>query len=77
MTHTCSPSGLLALAQLLYGRTPDRSYLVTVGGQSFDHSDQLSEIARRAVPVARERIKALLAGVSFPREEANSRTASS
>ena len=77
MTHTCSPSGLLALAQLLYGRMPDRSYLITVGGQSFDYSDQLSEIVQRAVPVARERIRALLAGVSSPQEQTSSRTASS
>src|SRR5580704_13017517 len=76
MTHTCSPAGLLALAQVSYGRMPGRSYLITVGGQSFEHCDQLSGIVQRAVPVAIERIRALLAGVSSPQGQMNSRTAS-
>jgi hydrogenase maturation protease len=75
MSHTCSPSGLLALAQLLYGRTPERSYLITVGGQSFEHSDWLSDVVKRAVPLAIERIRALLAGVSYPQAQVNSWTA--
>jgi hydrogenase maturation protease len=66
MTHHCDPSGLLALAQLLYGETPQRSFLVTIGGASFEYSSELSEPVRRAIPHAVNRIKAFLSGVSFP-----------
>ena len=65
-THFSSPEGLLAFAQELYGSAPKRAFLVTVGGQSFEYSKQLSKPVRRAVPLALNYIKALLSGVSLP-----------
>jgi len=67
-THSMTPAGLLALARQLYGNAPDTAYLVTIGGDSFALSEELSEVARHAVPVALDQVKAILSGVSVPRE---------
>jgi hypothetical protein len=53
---------LLALAVQLYSRKPERAFLLTVGGGSFDHADRLSQ----PIPVALDLIKAALSGVSLP-----------
>ena len=65
-THFSSPEGLLAFANALYGHVPQRAFLVTVGGKSFEFSEQLSPPVRRAVPLALDRIKALLSEVPVP-----------
>jgi hydrogenase maturation protease len=65
-THTMKPEALLALAGQLYSHQPERAYLLTIGGQSFDHADRLSEPVRSAIPVALDLIKAALSGVSLP-----------
>jgi hydrogenase maturation protease len=64
MTHTISAEALLALSVQLYSRTPECAYLLTIGGESFDHPDHLSEPVRSAIPVALDLIKAALSGVS-------------
>ena len=64
MTKTISPE-LLALSVQLYSRTPECAYLLTIGGESFDHPDHLSEPVRSAIPVALDLIKAALSGVSL------------
>ena len=66
LTHTMSPEALLALAVQLYSRKPERAFLLTIGGASFDHADVLSEPVRAAIPVALNLIKAALSGVSLP-----------
>lgn len=66
LTHTMSPEVLLALAVQLYSRKPERAFLLTIGGASFDHADVLSEPVRAAIPVALDLIKAALSGVSLP-----------
>jgi hydrogenase maturation protease len=66
ITHHTSPESLLWLAGELYGRHPPRAYLVTVGGVSFELSEELSEPVRHAIPHAADRIKALLSGVMAP-----------
>jgi hydrogenase maturation protease len=66
MTHTISPEALLALSVQLYSRTPECAYLLTIGGESFDYPDHLSESVRSAIPVALDLIKAALCGVSLP-----------
>ena len=66
MTHSISPEALLALAAQLYSRRPERAFLLTIGGESFDHADRLSEPVRSAIPVAMDLIKAALSGVSLP-----------
>ncbi len=48
-THTCTPSGLLASAQQLYGRHP-RSIVITVSAQSFEFGDALSPLVSAALP---------------------------
>ena len=67
-THSMNPAALIALAGQLYGHVPSTAYLVTVGGESFELSEELSDTARRAIPVALDQIKAILSGVSVPPE---------
>jgi hypothetical protein len=66
MTDTMSPEAHLALAVELYSRRPARAFLLTIGGESFDHADRLSEPVRSAMPVAMYLSKATLSGVSLP-----------
>jgi hydrogenase maturation protease len=66
LTHSNSPAGLLALSLLLYDKAPERAFLVTIGAQSCEFSDQLSEPVRRAIPAALSEIKAALSGVTQP-----------
>jgi hydrogenase maturation protease len=66
MTHGMTPATLLAMARELYGKLPDEAYLVSIGCESFELSNQLSESVRHAVPVALDHVKAILSGVSFP-----------
>ncbi len=48
-THTCTPSGLLASAQQLYGRPP-QAIVITVSAQSFEFGDALSPVVSAALP---------------------------
>jgi len=59
LTHTCSPSGLLASAAQLYGRCPQAT-VVTVSAQSFDFGDALSSIVSAALPKVVERVLQLV-----------------
>ncbi|HMD41558.1 MAG TPA: hypothetical protein VKH45_00665 [Candidatus Acidoferrum sp.] len=61
-----SPEKLLALAHELYHSLPEEAYLVSIGGDSFECSNQLSERVRRAIPLALNQVKAILSGVSLP-----------
>lgn len=75
MTHSMSPESLLALAVQLYFRAPERAFLLTIGGESFDHADQVSETVRTAIPRALDLIKAVLSGVSLPEVASHSQGA--
>jgi hydrogenase maturation protease len=66
LTHSLSPETLLGLAAQLYSSAPERAYLLTIGGESFDQADQLSATVRSAIPHALNLIKAALSGVSVP-----------
>jgi hydrogenase maturation protease len=59
-THSINPERLLALAQSLYSSVPERAYLLTIGGESFDPGEELSPLVCAAIPVATARIKSLL-----------------
>ena len=48
-THFLTPSGLLALAELLYGKSP-RAFLVTLSGRYFQHGQFLSPDIARNIP---------------------------
>jgi Ni,Fe-hydrogenase maturation factor len=61
-THALGPAELLLLARELYGTVPARAFFLTIGGQSFEHTDQLSDVVRQAIPAACARIHALLTG---------------
>lgn len=65
-THSMTPAGLLSLSKRLYGKAPKSAFLVTIGGDSFELSEELSEVARHAIPDALGQIKAILSGVSVP-----------
>ncbi len=67
-SHSSSPEGLLALAKQLYGEVPASAFLITIGAQSFEFSEELSEPVKLAIPEALAQIKAILSGVSLPSE---------
>ena len=60
LTHHLDPAALLRMALDLYSRTPARAVAVTVGGESFGLTDQLSKAVRSAVPKALEAVRAAL-----------------
>ena len=51
-THELNPQALLALADALYGRWPARAFALSIGAESFDLNEGLSESARAAIPEA-------------------------
>lgn len=51
-THHLDPASLLKLSQDLYGRVPERSLLITIGGKSFELEERLSEPVTAAIPIA-------------------------
>jgi Ni,Fe-hydrogenase maturation factor len=75
LTHSVTPALLLGLAKQLYERVPESAYLLTVGGESFEHPERLSHSVRRAMPAVLTQIKALLSGVSLPLAEFQSPSA--
>ncbi len=54
--HTSSPSELLTLAQVLYGRRP-RAWLVTVHAPDLDFGEELSPVAARGMDEALRHIR--------------------
>jgi hydrogenase maturation protease len=48
-SHRLDPATLLALAQGLYGRVPE-AWILTVTGESFAHTDQLSASVQSSLP---------------------------
>jgi len=66
LTHHTTPESLLWLAQELYGKHPERAYLVTVGGDSFELGEELSASVCGAIPNVAERVKTLLSAISLP-----------
>ncbi len=51
-THELTPPALLALAEALYGRSPARAFVLSVGARSFELNEELSESVRASVPGA-------------------------
>lgn len=64
LTHSVAPATLLALSRELYGTLPRRAYAITVGGQSFELAEQLSETVQLALPEAVQRLRRLLSDPS-------------
>jgi hydrogenase maturation protease len=60
LSHRLDPASLLKLSLDLYTRTPARSLLITVGGQSFEWTDRLSRTVKAAIPKALEEIRMAL-----------------
>jgi hydrogenase maturation protease len=60
LTHNVDPASLLALAKGIFASSPGRAFAVTVGGRSFDLTEELSEAVRLAIPEAVLEIKKLL-----------------
>lgn len=60
LTHNVTPGTLLALSLELYGAIPRRSHVVTVGGDSFELSEQLTPSVQSALPQALRAIEGLL-----------------
>lgn len=58
LTHALSPQAVLLYAERLFGHAP-RAAVVTIGGATFDHVDELSPEALRAIPKAARRIRSL------------------
>lgn len=51
-THELNPPALLALAEVLYGRSPARAFVLSVGAESFELHEGVSETVRAAIPEA-------------------------
>jgi hydrogenase maturation protease len=73
-THELNPPTLLALAEALYGRSPARAFALSVGAESLELNEGLSESVRAAIPEAVFTILGYLArevavGVSRVRQE--------
>lgn len=51
-THHLDPASLLKLTQDLYGRIPAHALSITIGGESFELHEQLSEPVAAAIPIA-------------------------
>jgi hydrogenase maturation protease len=49
-THHLEPGNLLALANMLYGRAPQRAIVVSVGVSDMDYTEQLSPTIQTAIP---------------------------
>ena len=54
-SHSCSPSGLLASAQVLYGSCP-KAILITVTAQSFEFGDSLSAAVSATLPKVMDQV---------------------
>lgn len=71
LNHRLDPASLLKLSLDLYARLPIRAVEVTIGGESFELTDQLSRPVKAAVPKAMEAIRSAFLGSTAAR--ANSR----
>jgi len=58
-THSCTPSGLLASAEKLYGRCP-KAVAITVSAQSFEFGDILSPAVLASMPKVVEQVRDFL-----------------
>ena len=52
LTHHMAPASLLTLCQDLYGRLPRRACAITVGAESFELGERLTEAVQAAIPKA-------------------------
>lgn len=59
-THNFSAAGILSLSQELYGKAPP-AYIVSVGGECFDHGETISATVEAALPGFVELVVRLLA----------------
>ena len=60
LTHHLDPASLLRMAQEFFGHAPASATLVTVGGESFAHTDELSPAVEAAIPAALQAVYDLL-----------------
>lgn len=65
-SHSVSPERLMRLAQDVFGGAPERAFLVTIGGRSFEHGSEFTEPVQAAIPAALERIQQLLTDEFVP-----------
>jgi len=57
--HNLAPAQLLALCNQLYEAEP-RAFLVSIGGECFDHGEILSAAAKNALPRVMTMVNELL-----------------
>ncbi len=67
MTHHMSPESLLWMSQELYGRVPRLAYLITVGGESFNMEERLSDAVRSAVPAVLRMVEEMVQAAKVQR----------
>lgn len=56
-SHQLTPEVLLAMAERLYGRSPE-AHLYSIGAASFEYGEALSEAVRAALPALVDRVQA-------------------
>ena len=65
LTHHMDPASLLRLASDLFGRVPHSAVVVTIGGESFDLTEGLSDTVQTAIPKAVAAIEDVFLKVSL------------
>ena len=74
-THHLEPASLLRLSLDLYGRVPPEAVAITVGGESFELSEEangrLSKKVEAAIPLALEAIHSVMQGAEELSEQAS------
>jgi hydrogenase maturation protease len=60
-THHMPPDALLRLTQEIYGKLPQRAYAVTVGADSFELGETLTDAVQAAIPKAVAALQGLFA----------------
>jgi hydrogenase maturation protein HypF len=60
--HVASPSALLTLARVVFGRAPGEAWLVTLPGVDFELGEGFSPVTAEAIATASDRIVGILSG---------------
>jgi len=64
MTHVASPCGLLAVSELLFGRSPE-VWLVTIEGKDFSPGEGLSDFTKALLEEAVRRVSELVRPIEW------------
>lgn len=64
-SHVLTPAQIVAFSERLYGKAPP-AFAVSIGGESFDHGDALSETLKNALPRVVRTVEELIHQLADP-----------